>query len=122
MFGFLDTYILKGKTPVRCDDLMRWGRWMEVADRVVAKADVDHYRVSTVFLGINHQWHPDGTPLLFETMVFDASHEWEDMDGVKHKGASVGEFMNRYSTWDEAEKGHNAAVSTPKRRHLKLVK
>ena len=27
----MDRYILDGKTPVLCDDLRTWGRWMETA-------------------------------------------------------------------------------------------
>lgn len=30
----------------------------------------DDIRVSTVWLGLNHNWDPDGPPLIFETMVF----------------------------------------------------
>ena len=52
-------------------------------------------RVSTVFLGLDHQ-HFDGPPLLFETMVFVGEH---------------GDEMERYSTWDEAVAGHDAMVA-----------
>lgn len=50
--------------------------------------------VSTVFLGINHRWG-SGPPLLFETMVF-----WETGRGP--------ELQVRWSTWLEAEEGHQA--------------
>lgn len=50
--------------------------------------------VSTVFLGLDHQYG-DGPPLLFETMVF---------------GGPLDHEMNRYSTWNEAEKGHQEMV------------
>jgi hypothetical protein len=51
--------------------------------------------VSTVFLGLDHSFG-DGPPVLFETMVFD------DYGG--------GDAW-RWSTWDEAVAGHEAAVS-----------
>jgi hypothetical protein len=95
-------YILgdDGRTPVACD-LMEWARQFEARH-----GDVDPWRVarteitsgvyvSTVFLGLDHQWG-QGPPLLFETMIFGGEHNgWQD----------------RYSTWDEAESGHAKAVS-----------
>ena len=84
-------FILKDRTPVVCHDLMEWANWFETADRNVAKTDVGHHRVSTVFLGIDHQFG-HGEPLLFETMVFTAGDDGGD--------------MKRYSTWEDAEDGH----------------
>ena len=60
-------FILRGKEPVPVD-VMEWARWFETADRVVAKSIVYSATVSTVFLGLNHQF-VSGRPLLFETMV-----------------------------------------------------
>ena len=85
-----DKYILDGHTPVICNNLMEWAEWMEKGDRVVAKTNIGEVRVSTVFLGIDHNYLGD-KPLLFETMIF---------------GGKYDEEMQRYSTWDEAEKGH----------------
>lgn len=86
-----DKYILDGKTAVPAD-LMTWAKWFETADRHVAKEPVGDFLVSTVFLGLNHQFG-GGPPLLFETMVFkngDATDLW----------------CERCSTWDEAEIQH----------------
>ena len=65
-----DTYILDGHTPVRAT-LLEWGRWMQVnaKRRRVAVTQGKGVRVSTVFLGVDHQYQ-DGPPILFETMVF----------------------------------------------------
>jgi hypothetical protein len=71
-------------------DLIKWGRWLESADRHVRESLQGDVRVSTVFLGLDHRFG-DGPPLLFETMAF-----------VGHD--DVG--MERYSTWQEAEEGH----------------
>ncbi len=66
------------------------------ADRGVAVTEFDDdTRVSTVFLGINHQWKPDELPVLFETMVFGGTH-----DG----------FTVRYSTLPEAKIGHDCVI------------
>ena len=55
--------------------------------------------VSTVFLGIDHQWEAGGEPLLYETMIFGGT-----MDGV----------VCRYGTRAEAVEGHAAAVEAVK--------
>lgn len=89
-------YILVGHAAVPTD-LMTWARWFESAreDRVVAKTDVNHVCVSTVFLGLDHAFG-EGPPQLFETLVF---------------GGPLADEMERYSTWDEAEAGHKAMVA-----------
>ena len=56
-----DMYILggnTGRTPVRVDDPIEWAQWMEAArhGRQVALDDVGAYRVSTVFLGFDHNF------------------------------------------------------------------
>ena len=82
-----DKYILVGHDAVPERSLMKWAKWFEKAERIVAKSNCGGVFVSTVFLGINHQFG-EGLPLLFETMVFGEN------------------MMERYSTWDEAVNGH----------------
>jgi len=89
-----DNFILDGHATVPCDDLTTWGRWMETAKRHVREDFFGDIRISTVFLGIDHSFG-DGPPLIFETMVF---------------GGALDQEMDRYSTWDEAEGGHNAMM------------
>lgn len=57
--------------------------------------------VSTVFLGLDHQYG-DGPPLVFETMIF-ASKDGEITDWCERWG-------DRYSTIDGARAGHADAV------------
>ena len=90
-----DKFILDGQTPVECDDLMKWGQWIGSADRHVDKTIVGNVKVSTVFLGLNHNYG-EGAPILFETMIFGGEHD---------------EYQERYSTWDEAVEGHKKAVT-----------
>jgi len=87
-----DHYILDGKTPVPCD-LMTWAKTWGGVDKIVEKTKNDGVEVSTVFLGLDHRFDPDGPPMLFETMVFGGSDEQD-------------EICERYSTWEEAEAGH----------------
>ena len=91
----IDTYILEGHTPVQEPDLTKWERWfVETAKRRVALTEKDGVEVSTVFLGLNHQYGK-GEPLLFETMVF---------------GGPFDEETERCSTWEEAEQQHREMV------------
>jgi hypothetical protein len=89
-----DKYILDGHNPVGCDDVLAWGRWFEShrSERIVKQENIGDFRVSTVFLGLDHQYG-DGPPLLFETMVFSR-------DGG-------GEEQERCSTWDQAVAMHD---------------
>lgn len=91
------SYILQGKQPIPCPDQRRWGEWFNAANRQVAFTQVGHeVDVSTVFLGVDHNYHPDHGPVLFETMVF---------------GGNLDQLQQRYSTWEEAEAGHQAIVA-----------
>lgn len=68
------------------------------------------YWVSTIWLGLDHSWM-GGERLIFETMVFYRGIGW------KIKGWSLERhhrwmdlWMKRYSTEEEALKGHREAV------------
>jgi hypothetical protein len=93
---------LIGKMAVQCDTLLEWAEWMEVNSRRVANDEIEGIRVSTVFLGLNHDFSGKGDPLLFETMVFLP-------DG------STG-TMWRYFTWAEAEAGHKEILDSVKQQ------
>ena len=91
-----DKYILDGKVPVLCDDVVAWGAWFEGREgRQVASDTIDGALVSTVFLGIDHNYG-EGPPILFETMIFDHP--------------DFGDYQRRYTSWDAAEDGHREAV------------
>jgi len=91
-------YVLDDQNnAIPCEDVLEWGeKFADFSKRQVADTSLlDTIRVSTVFIGIDHAWN-DGPPLVFESMVFGG----ED-DG----------YMERYSTWEEAEKGHHNIVA-----------
>jgi hypothetical protein len=95
-------YILEGSTPVLTTDMAMFERWFATADRHVAWTKLgEDIVVSTVFLGLDHDWTGHGPPILFETMIFgldDAPPPW------------------RYATWREAEQGHARACADVQRR------
>lgn len=75
--------------------------WSPEARRVaydeVTVAGYVMFRVSTVFLGINHRWS-EGPPLIFETMIF-GPEGWGE------------EYCERYSTEVQALAGHDQALA-----------
>jgi hypothetical protein len=92
-------YLNDDKTYRPCDmyecgrqmESMRENRTKHIKDEVL-----DGKRVSTVWLGIDHSYD-HVKPLLFETMVFNEG-TYDDL------------YCERYSSWDEAVKGHSDAV------------
>src|SRR5262245_20305996 len=86
-------YRLDGHQPVPCS-FDEWTSHPET--RRVAFDRVDRAEISTVFLVHNHNFPGRGKPLLFETMVF----------GGPNNG-----WCRRYTTWDEAERGHATTVA-----------
>lgn len=79
--------------PVREDDTILWARWFESADRHVAYDKFDRIAISTVFLGLDHNYG-GGPPLLYETMIFGGPHDGDTW---------------RYATMKEAIAGHEHA-------------
>ena len=88
-------YILDDeKHVVPVNDIDDWTEMFKSSSRFVGRAEIGDVTVSTVFLGLDHQYG-EGPPLLFETMIF---------------GGPLDKSMWRYSSWDDAETGHKAAV------------
>lgn len=68
-----EKYILNANgEPVIEPNLMKWAHWMEknFLKRHAADEMVGTIRVSTIFLGLDDSFAPDGAPVLWETMVF----------------------------------------------------
>jgi hypothetical protein len=86
-------YKLEGHTPVRVESLHEWGVYMESAQKQVAETIVGDARISTIFTGVDYGFGKK--PLVFETTVFGGEHD---------------SLLRRYSTWEEAAKGHDEIV------------
>jgi len=93
-------YKLDGHTSVEVADILEWAMWYENsgAERQVAVTHIGDVLVSTVFLGLDHNFC-GGAPILFETMVFGGLHD---------------QLQERCATWEEAEKMHEATVQLVK--------
>jgi hypothetical protein len=94
-------YKLIGRIAVPCD-VAEFSPWFatSIDQRIVGKTAVGPMVVSTVFIGLDHNFG-GGDPHLFETLVFD--------DGDN-------QIVARYHTWDEAERGHAVAVRFARRK------
>lgn len=92
MFNRADYYYLDdNKRAIPCT-LAEWAdNRASLEKRQVDWKVIDRrYIVSTVFLGIDHNYNDDGPPLIFETMVFNVATGWMDI------------YCTRCSTWEEA--------------------
>lgn len=94
------TYKLdENKNAIPCS-VEEWARQIEEMrknkTKHVAYESIGHIDISTVWLGLSHQWMPRAKPLIFETMVFNKS------------GHDI--YCERHSTWQEAEEGHKQAI------------
>lgn len=88
-------YVLEGKETRPAKSLKDFGARFERLNRIVAQETINGYFISTVFLGLDHNFGL-GRPILFETMIFN-----EDGDD---------EYQVRCSTYDEAVTEHRIAV------------
>jgi hypothetical protein len=79
--------------------MKRWAASFNDTDnRRIGEDHIGNQVVSTVWLGLNHNFG-DGTPLIFETMVFGGPHD---------------QFQDRYHTEQEALEGHQRVVTALK--------
>lgn len=114
-----DYYMLKGKRPVAVDSVYEWVEEFE-KNRTVSKTVIEggekSVGVSTIFLGLDHNFSGKGPPILFETLVF---------------GGKLDQTIERYTTWRKAEKGHKKMVEEvlatvipkhiPEKQHTKYI-
>ena len=100
-------YKLVGQKPVPVENLMEWAAGFGQDNNRIANDDVGSVHVSTVFLGLDHNYLREGPPVLFETMVF----------GGKHDGD-----MRRYATYEDAERGHKETLTEVKRSQIGIVR
>jgi len=79
---------------------LEWAEEFERADRQICRDELPgNVRVSTVFLGVDHNYGETGPPLIFETMIFGGEHD---------------DYQERYATEVEARVGHARALALAK--------
>jgi hypothetical protein len=78
--------------------MLEWARWFEnPTSRIVDTTTIGKVRVSTIFLGLDHNFYDDGPPILWETMIFGGEHD---------------QYQDRCAGgWEQAEAMHMKAVA-----------
>ena len=115
----VENYILdEHNNAVPEPDIMKWAKWIEGMNRRVAYTEVGDYHVSTVFLGLDYSFsdNPDDV-VLFETITFEnAISKMKILDRFHdyHKELKLPGTQQRYATYNEALKGHEAIVKIVK--------
>lgn len=91
-------YVLnKKKQPVAVDSFDKWGEWISTNNRTVASTELDDgTHILTVFLAHSTPFCDKKNPLTFQTMIVNGKHHMKD---------------RYYSSWDQAEKGHEEVVA-----------
>ena len=101
MYGRSDYYILNEQNNIVPVPMLEWAQWLETNfdHKRIAYEEFGPVRVSTVFIGLDYNFLPEGPPLLFETMIFKGKHD---------------QYQERYATFEEAKAGHEKAVALVK--------
>ncbi len=94
-------YTLDEENNVVPCDLIEWGTFLKSKKKIVKQEYVGDKWISTVFIGLGHNWEEDGELHVFETMVFN-----------RKKGQPLGSeiYCERYGTYQAALEGHKRAV------------
>jgi hypothetical protein len=91
-------FILDENKNVIPANVFEFGSFFEDGkNRIIKQETINNKLVSTVFMGINHNFTPGGKLKVFETMVFE-NDDFKDL------------YQDRYSTYEEALSGHENAV------------
>jgi hypothetical protein len=79
----------------------------------VDETQVGPWWISTVWIGLDHNFGLGGPPIIYETMIF--FHGDTEVDGEEVKVEDWGEeYMERYATREAAQAGHDRAVEHAK--------
>jgi len=83
------------RNPVPINDVMTWATGKMNMNTTVARDEIRGILISTVFLGVDHNFLNHGPPVLWETMIFDSD---------------VKTNIRRYSSYEDALIGHQQAL------------
>jgi hypothetical protein len=106
-------YILdKNGNVVPEPDLLKWARWLEDSRdaRVLKQEWVSNIRISTIFLGLDHNFCSDGPPIVWETMLFSNMADFQ------------GRMWRCAGTREQAEAQHEKVVQLVKDEIARLEK
>ena len=95
-FGYNFMYYIEADGKILQASFLQWAEMFDNTDRQIkyTKFEDPLYEVSTVFIGIDHNFATGGKPLVYETLVT----------------TSTDEFMWRWSSRQDAIYNHDALV------------
>lgn len=96
---------------VKLVTIEQWAEWMgkHRKERVIGHDELDGYVVSTIFLGLDYEWHL-GRPLYWETRIFDPPNGRKHGSGRPRELGDPMNFHVYYPTALEARAGHAIAM------------
>ncbi len=75
----MSDYYYKNGKPIEgegMEPLMKWSNLKDYTDYSwVKKTKVGEVKISTVWLGLDHNFDGVGPPIIFETMIFGGDHD-----------------------------------------------
>lgn len=91
-------YILNKTNKPVAKPVLEAAKWLEnnPSRKIVKRDEIGDILVSTVFLGLNHAWLDEQTPVLWETMIFGGEHD---------------QYQERYTSHEDALEGHKKALT-----------
>ena len=93
------------------EPILQWEysfKW-EFLNTHVAETAINDWRVSTVWLGINHTFYASQVPTIFETMIFKNDRKLADNEEFDL-------YQERYFTYEQAVAGHQVACEFVRER------
>ena len=91
--------------------LVEWSQFMADTDRRVAESTIGPWEVSTIFLGMDHNFDKkSSTPLLFETKV-SRNRPIEEGELYIIDASGREDIQEHCSTWSQAEAQHQLIVA-----------
>jgi hypothetical protein len=91
----LKHWILDDKGRPVSVDLFTWAEWFGTGERIIAQETIAQNWISTIFLGIDHNFGRFGPPVLWETMTFGAklNNDMLRCAGTKEQAEAMHEEM-----------------------------
>jgi hypothetical protein len=97
LMGLAASEFLVHEMPTWVEETLAWACWVAPVGRMVEQTCVGTVTVSTIYLGLDYDWNPAGSPLLFQTLAFG-------------RGQPTG-ALARYATWEAAVAGHAQVIA-----------
>jgi hypothetical protein len=115
--NWVGTYMLDERGEPMPVPTIPWGLWFETSgqQRLVARNMVGLKVISTIFLGLDHDFLGIDDPLTYRPILWETAIFWE---GGESKSECVS-IAKRYRSKQEALEGHQAVVEEEMRKYAR---